>query len=112
MARMWPVDAVIGENGAFYFWMSSGKIRRYFVQDQDTRRRCRIELERIEKEILRHVPQASVSADQSYRESDLAIDFCEDISPCRSNLSSRSPKFFARQVPRQKSAQSMSTAVR
>ena len=24
IARMWPVDAVIGENGAFYFWYEAG----------------------------------------------------------------------------------------
>ena len=25
IARMWPVDAVVGENGAFYFWHAGGK---------------------------------------------------------------------------------------
>src|SRR5689334_9171831 len=30
IARMWPVDAVIGENGAFYFWFGEGKLQRRF----------------------------------------------------------------------------------
>jgi len=26
IARMWPIDAVVGENGAFYFLYSGGKL--------------------------------------------------------------------------------------
>ena len=29
--------------------------------------------------MLREIPGAAVSADQAYREADLAIDFCEDV---------------------------------
>src|SRR6185295_6617341 len=32
-------------------------------------------------EILRAVPGAAVAADQLYRETDLAIDYCEDVPP-------------------------------
>jgi HAD superfamily hydrolase (TIGR01484 family) len=28
IARMWPVDAVVGENGAFYFYFSHGKLHK------------------------------------------------------------------------------------
>ena len=30
IARMWPVDAVVGENGAFYFWNdeAAGRLRK------------------------------------------------------------------------------------
>ena len=96
LARMWPVDAVIGENGAFYFWMSSGKMHRYFVQDETTRRHYRRELERIEQAIKLEVPEAAVSADQSYREADLAIDFCEDIPRLPSEAIERIAAIFRR----------------
>ena len=36
-------------------------------------------LEKIKQEILQKVPGCRVSADQAYREADLAIDFCEDV---------------------------------
>ena len=33
IARTWPVDAIIGENGAFYFWFAHGKLHKRFVDD-------------------------------------------------------------------------------
>src|SRR5690349_14148860 len=30
IARMWPVDAVVGENGAFYFCFHEGRLHRKF----------------------------------------------------------------------------------
>ena len=81
IARMWPVDAVIGENGAFYFWMQNKKMHRYFVQDPITRGKGRERLKKIQERVKQEIPAAAISADQLYRESDLAIDFCEDIPP-------------------------------
>ena len=39
IARFWPVDAVVGENGAFWMWhdRSSGRLRTRYVQDEATR---------------------------------------------------------------------------
>ena len=39
IARMWPVDAVIGENGAFYFWYEAGarKLMSRHVFDEAVR---------------------------------------------------------------------------
>ncbi len=79
IARMWPVHAVIGENGAFYFWMQDGKMHRYFLQNGETRESNRIKLQELKKKILARIPGVQVAADQLYRESDLAIDFCEDV---------------------------------
>ena len=41
IARMWPVDAVVGENGAFYFRYDHAQrlMQRCFVDDADTRAR-------------------------------------------------------------------------
>jgi HAD superfamily hydrolase (TIGR01484 family) len=81
IARMWPVDAVVGENGAFYFWFADGKLRRRFIDDAATRAQKRMLLEGIKDKILERVPGAALASDQPYRETDLAIDFCEDVPP-------------------------------
>jgi HAD superfamily hydrolase (TIGR01484 family) len=81
IARMWPVDGVVGENGAFYFWHDSaaGKVRKRFLFPEDTRRENRLRLGRIREEVLSSVPGAALAGDQPYREADLAIDYCEDV---------------------------------
>lgn len=83
IARMWPVDAVVGENGAFYFRYEAAekRMRRVYMQSPEERTRNRKRLAALEGEILREVPGAAVAADQAYRESDLAIDFREDVPP-------------------------------
>jgi hypothetical protein len=81
IARMWPVDGVVGENGAFYFCYDPHEkkmIRRYFKTERE-RRTDRHRLAAIREKVLAAVPGCAVAADQSYREADLAIDFCEDV---------------------------------
>lgn len=81
IARMWPVKAVVGENGAFYFVYDDHNrkmIRRYFKTDQE-RDQDQKKLAHIQQQILNSVPGCVVSADQAYREADLAIDFAEDV---------------------------------
>ena len=48
IARMWPVDAVVGENGAFYFFYAGGRLQRRFQDDAATRpeKRARLDLAR------------------------------------------------------------------
>ncbi len=81
IARMWPVSAVVGENGAFYFHYDEVEhtmCRRW--QDSDAERADkRRRLSALAERIVRDVPGAGVAADQHYRETDLAIDFCEDV---------------------------------
>jgi HAD superfamily hydrolase (TIGR01484 family) len=83
IARMWPVDGVIGENGAFYFWYDSRrrKLNKRFLDTEDVRVKHRKRLARIRDEILSSVPGAAIAGDQLYREADLAIDYCEDVPP-------------------------------
>ena len=83
IARMWPVDGVVGENGAFYFRYDTvaRTMHRHFVDDAATRTEHRAQLTQIGREIINAVPGAAIAADQQYRETDLAIDFCEDVTP-------------------------------
>lgn len=79
IARFWPVEAVIGENGAFYFRYANQKMRRHFVQTEKQRIANQKKLKALEKKILKTVKGSAVSSDQFSRLFDLAIDFCEDV---------------------------------
>jgi len=83
IARMWPVDGIVGENGAFYFHYDREKRRmsRRYVDSDEQRAANRERLTALGRHILEQVPGAAISADQLYRETDLAIDFCEDVAP-------------------------------
>jgi HAD superfamily hydrolase (TIGR01484 family) len=83
IARFWPVDAVIGENGAFYFRYDheTRAMTRHFWLSADERNLARRRLDRLAEEILAAVPGARIAADQPYRVADLAIDFAEDTGP-------------------------------
>ena len=83
IARFWPVDGVVGENGAFYFAYDRNtlKMRRCYVRSEEQRREDQKKLAKLKKEILQRVPGSAISADQTYREADLAVDFCEDVAP-------------------------------
>ena len=79
MARFWPVDAVIGENGAFYFIIKDGKMVKEYTANTTQRVMDKERLAHVRDEILEQVPAARVASDQDYREFDLAIDFGEDV---------------------------------
>jgi HAD superfamily hydrolase (TIGR01484 family) len=79
IARMWPVDAVVGENGAFYFRHESGKLHKRFHDPEATRADKRARLAAIAQRILAAAPGCALASDQAYREADLAIDYCEDV---------------------------------
>ncbi|MEK9617860.1 MAG: HAD family hydrolase, partial [Deltaproteobacteria bacterium] len=83
IARFWPVDGVVGENGAFYFAYDRNtlKMRRCYVRNEEQRLEDQKKLASLKKEILQKVPGSAISADQAYREADLAVDFCEDVAP-------------------------------
>ena len=81
IARMWPVSAVVGENGALYFRYdhAARTMRRRYVDEPAVRAAYRERLREIAKDILTAVAGAAIAADQHYRETDLAIDYCEDV---------------------------------
>ena len=83
IGRMWPVDAVIGENGAFYVWYeaASRKLRTRHVFDESTRARNRERMHAVRERILHEVPGCATASDQFCRLYDIAIDFCEDVPP-------------------------------
>ena len=80
IARFWPVAGVVGENGGlcFAYDREGRRMRRFYASSAELRREEPERLNAIRDRILAEVPGARVSADQAYRETDLAIDFCED----------------------------------
>lgn len=83
IARQWPVDGVVGENGAFYFRYDEAakKMIRVYAQTAEVRRANTERLWKIARRVLRDFPGTAIASDQAYREIDVAIDFCEDVPP-------------------------------
>jgi HAD superfamily hydrolase (TIGR01484 family) len=83
IARQWPVDGVVGENGAFYFRYDEAARRmiRVYAQTAEERQANSERLWRIARQVLEEFPGTAIASDQAYREIDVAIDFCEDVPP-------------------------------
>jgi len=79
IARFWPVDAVVGENGGFSFFMHAGS--RKALTTPGAAENPRPALEELGRRVRARFPHATWASDQLYREYDLAIDFCEDVAP-------------------------------
>lgn len=85
IARFWPVEAIVGENGGFYFRYAANtgeknkKMQRWFFTDEKTMIENREKLKIIENEVLNQIPGTALASDQFCRLMDLAIDFCEDV---------------------------------
>jgi len=83
IARMWPVAAVVGENGALVYAYDRERRRmdRAYLIPEAERRDGQRRLARIRERVLREVPACAIAADQPFRLADLAIDYREDAGP-------------------------------
>ena len=81
IARQWPADGVVGENGAFYFRYDdrAKKMIRVYAQGAEERALNMARLRTISLRVLKEFPGCAIASDQAYREIDVAIDFCEDV---------------------------------
>ncbi|HVP19355.1 MAG TPA: HAD-IIB family hydrolase [Spirochaetia bacterium] len=88
IARMWPVAGIVGENGAFFYAYdrTARKMKRRY-QSADSKdaqeslsERART-LDLVAARVLKEVPGTALAADQPFRISDVAIDYCEDVPP-------------------------------
>ena len=75
--RQWPVDAVVGENGALVYHLVDGQ-PQVFVHPSVASPQAHARLAAVEAACLTGVPGCRVAKDQFARRFDLAIDFCED----------------------------------
>ena len=58
---------------------TDGRLLKRYQDDDPTRAAKRARLGAIAERILARVPGSALASDQAYRETDLAIDFCEDV---------------------------------
>ncbi|MCX7025089.1 MAG: HAD-IIB family hydrolase [Spirochaetes bacterium] len=78
IARQWPVDGVVGENGAFAFFMDGERLSTLRHPAALDAAEARERLEGVRLRVLAEVPGARVAKDQFARLCDLAVDFAEE----------------------------------
>lgn len=81
LTRLWPVDAIIGENGAFYSHLRDGKLVTRYLDDAATRADNLARIHALGERIVREVPGCALASDQAWHAADLAIDHAEDVAP-------------------------------
>jgi HAD superfamily hydrolase (TIGR01484 family) len=88
MARMWPVDGVIGENGGFFFERAEGHgLVRSFWHGADDRAAVSGRLAEIARDVLAAIPGATFAEDQSFWLTSIAFARPEDPD-ARASISS------------------------
>lgn len=86
IARTWPVDAAVGENGAGFIARVGKELRFGYWDPVDVRVKQQAQLERIRQRIARELPQVHVSSDGWARRCDLAFDIGEYASHPRTTV--------------------------
>lgn len=89
IARQWPVAGVVGENGAFAYYMREGKLERFFHPAAPEFQETRLALEALGREALEAFPGLRIAKDQAYRLYDLALDFAEEAPDLGLGLAAR-----------------------
>ena len=77
IAREWPVDGVIGENGALAFWEEAGSVLKADYHPRAVKNDHPV-LERVKKRAFEEFPDLRLSKDQFARLFDIALDFAEE----------------------------------
>jgi hypothetical protein len=82
IVRAWPVDAIIGEGGAFSFRLApGGGLQRRFTRPLDELRAGQQQLLKLAEVALSAIPGARLALDQPYRLADVAVDHAQDVAP-------------------------------
>lgn len=93
IARQWPVDGVIGENGAFAFFRKDDRLERLYHPAAPDPGANRERLDDLGVAALRTFPGLRIAKDQRYRLFDLALDFAEESPDLGLALASRVREF-------------------
>ncbi len=88
-ARVWPVDAIVAENGAVALLAGENSLQppsgldralsKRYQQDEPTRRSNYARMQQVAARVTREVPGAVISQDSPGRETDIAIDHSEFV---------------------------------
>jgi HAD superfamily hydrolase (TIGR01484 family) len=76
-ARMWPVRAAVGENGAGWAWRDGERVREGYAQTPSERETAARLLDRIRERAADRFPDVPVTGDHRARRCDLAFDIGE-----------------------------------
>jgi len=77
IAREWPVDGVVGENGALVFWEEPGSVLKAEYHPNAVKNN-HIVLEGIKEKAFAEFPELRLAKDQFARLFDIALDFAEE----------------------------------
>ncbi len=78
-ARVWPVDAIVAENGAVAIFRQGEQLSKRYQQDETTRRSNYARMQQVAQRVVQEVPGAVLSEDSAGRETDIAIDHSEFV---------------------------------
>ena len=78
IARWWPVNSVVGENGAFSYTMSDGRIIRKTFDSSNRLSAHQKKLSLLFDDIKSNFGDIHMAADQPFRQWDLALDISEE----------------------------------
>ena len=77
IAREWPMQAIVAENGAVALFRHEGALRIEYAQDEPTRRHNAGRLAEVARRVTGEVPGATLARDSAGRVTDIAIDHSE-----------------------------------
>ena len=78
IARWWPVNSVVGENGAFSYTISDGRIIRKTFDSSSSLSAHQKKLNLLFDDIKSNFGDVYLAADQPFRQWDLALDISEE----------------------------------
>ncbi|TCN78349.1 hypothetical protein EDB62_104245 [Vibrio crassostreae] len=81
IAQLWPVDAVLGENGAFLLEKQDGALQLSSETPLEQVHHNQAKLKQEVESILQSYPDLSLTLDQSYRLCEVAIDIGQNRKP-------------------------------
>ena len=77
MVRTWPIQGIVGENGAFYFYLKRNQLQKKFFFYKNNLQAVQTKRKSLKKALLKSFPEIHFASDQFCRLSDLAIDIGE-----------------------------------
>lgn len=86
IAQLWPVNAVLGENGAFIMEKGASGLTLKPSVDLGLMRQKQEKLRASVESILEHYPNIELTLDQAYRLCEVAIDIGQNRAPLASNI--------------------------
>ncbi len=79
LIRTWPIDSIIGENGAFFIDRNAdGRLSYSYALEKSVRLANWQRLQRLKAKVLSRFSVARQTADQSFRLTDIAFDINQD----------------------------------